>query len=160
MNLTEIFLIVVIFLNLYWGWKDGLLKKLLKVIFLIGAIFITIQYSSELGSQYFSWLTTNSSVKGILVFISVCIILTIIQNILLITIFKPFSDNSLNRILGVILGAVQSVVVISIFVAVMEFLFSYSIQELQTKSSILNFLISNNLLFNNEIAKIFSVIKL
>lgn len=160
MNLTDLFLFTIIFLNIYWGWKDGLLKKLLKVIFLIGAIFIAIQYSGVLGTRYFSWLTANSSVKGILVFISVLIILTIIQNILLITIFKSLSDNSLNKIFGVILGAVQSMIIISIFAAVMEFLFSYSIQELRTNSTILNFFISNNLLFNNEIAKIFTSIKI
>ncbi len=155
MSFTDLAIAGYFLLNLYWGWKDGLIKKLLKVVFLIAGIYFGLNYATQFGNNYLAWLTSYSQVRSFLAFILILISLSIIQSILLMTIFKLLSDSLLNKILGVILGIIQGVIIISLFLAISEKVFTYNVTELVKSSKILNLLSSNNFLFNKEIEKIF-----
>lgn len=155
MSFTDLAIAGFFLLNLYWGWNDGLIKKLLKVLFLIAGIYFGLNYANHFGNNYLAWLTSYSQVRAFIVFILILISLSIIQSILLMTIFKSLSDSLLNKILGLILGIIQGVIIISLFLAISEKVFSYNVTELVESSKILNLLSNNNLLLNKEIAKIF-----
>ena len=108
MNILDIFILAVFLIGFALGYKDGIIRKLIGLVGLALAIFISAKYAESFGK-------TLANVLGLEIYFSK-IIGAIILFFLIIGIFSlikrvihPFDkvNNLINQLLGAIVGAAQ-----------------------------------------------------
>ena len=108
MNYLDYIIVFVILIGFLLGFKDGLVRKIIGLLGLIVGIVLAFQFSGTVGkllTRFFSNDEYLSSViAGILIFLVVILIATIIKRIV-----HPFDkvNRLINQVLGGVIGTVQ-----------------------------------------------------
>jgi len=108
LNYLDYIIFIVVLIGFLLGFKDGLVRKIIGLIGLITGIALAFQFSNKVGkllTQFFNNDEYLSSViGGILIFLIVVLIATILKRII-----HPFDkvNRILNQFLGGVIGAVQ-----------------------------------------------------
>ncbi|NWF49172.1 MAG: CvpA family protein [Ignavibacteriaceae bacterium] len=108
MSLIDLIIILAVGIGFIFGFKDGIIRKLIGITGLIIAVFLAVSFSSRLGRllesvtgiEYY----LSEIVAGVLIFSAVVLIASVIKRIV-----HPFDriNNLLNQILGGIAGTIQ-----------------------------------------------------
>ncbi|MEG8947418.1 CvpA family protein [Rosettibacter firmus] len=123
MNYVDYLIFIIIAIGFILGFKDGLIRKIIGLIGLILAVFLSFEYSQTLGKylnpifnedEYFS-----NIFSGILIFLIVILITTILKRIV-----HPVDklNKFLNQFLGGLIGIVQIVFFLSGLLIVLDIL--------------------------------------
>ncbi len=83
---VDILLYLFIFYFLYFGWKNGSILIVFYISALLVAIFSSFRYSDQVGSYISSWLNSGRQLSelfaGVVIFIGVITVSSLIQNII------------------------------------------------------------------------------
>ena len=108
MNYLDYIIIVIILIGFLLGFKDGLVRKLIGLLGLIIGIVLAFQFSGTVGKLLIRFFNNDeylsSVIAGILIFLVVILIATIIKRIV-----HPFDkvNRLINQVLGGVIGTVQ-----------------------------------------------------
>ncbi len=106
---VDILLYLFIFYFIYFGWKNGSIIVIFYISALLVAIFSSFRYSDQVGLYISSWLNSGRQLSelfaGVIIFIGVITIASLIQNIIL----SIKSKNDLgSKLLGSLLSLLLS----------------------------------------------------
>lgn len=116
MNYVDYIIIAAIAVGFILGFKDGLVRKIIGVLGLIAAVLLAFSYSNEVGEFLAPVFDDEQNlaeiVGGILIFLTVILISSIIKRII-----HPVDkvNKFINQILGGLTGTIQMVFFISGF---------------------------------------------
>jgi len=123
MNYIDYVLIGIILVGFILGYKDGLIRKVIGLLGLIIAIFLSVTYSSELG-EYLSPMFNDEDylakiVSGIIIFFVIILLVAIIKRLV-----HPSDkvNKFLNQLLGGIAGTIQIIFFTSVFLLLLNVL--------------------------------------
>lgn len=108
MNYLDYIIIVIILIGFLLGFKDGLVRKIIGLLGFILGIVLAFQFSGTVGKLLIRFFNNDeylpSVIAGILIFLIVILIATIIKRIV-----HPFDkvNRLINQVLGGAIGAVQ-----------------------------------------------------
>jgi len=108
LNYLDYIIIVIILIGFLLGFKDGLVRKIIGLLGLIFGIGLAFQFSGSVGKLLVRFFNNDeylsSVIAGILIFLIVILIATIIKRIV-----HPFDkvNRLINQVLGGAIGAVQ-----------------------------------------------------
>ena len=106
---VDILLYLFIFYFLYFGWKNGSIMVIFYISALLLAIFSSFRYSEQVGTYISNWLNSGRQLSelfaGVIIFIGVITISSLIQNIILS--IKGKNDTG-SKLLGSVLSLLLS----------------------------------------------------
>ena len=106
---VDILLYLFIFYFIYFGWKNGSIIVIFYISALLVAIFSSFRYSDQIGLYISSWLNSGRQLSelfaGVIIFIGVITIASLIQNIILS--IKSKNDTG-SKLLGSLLSLLLS----------------------------------------------------
>lgn len=114
MNYLDYIIIIVVLIGFLLGFKDGLVRKIIGLAGLIIGITLAFQFSGKLGRMLIGLMNNDeylsNLVAGILIFLAVVLIATILKRII-----HPFDkvNRMINQFLGGVIGAVQIIFFLS-----------------------------------------------
>lgn len=121
MNYIDYIILAVVLIGFILGYKDGLVRKFIGLIGLIVAIFLSINYSSELG-EYLAPMFNDEIylakiVSGFLIFLAIIFVFAILKRLI-----HPSDkvNKFLNQLLGGIAGALQILFFLSLFLLLLN----------------------------------------
>ena len=84
---VDILLYLFIFYFLYFGWKNGSIMVIFYISSLLVAIFSSFRYSDQVGEYISNWLNSGRQLSelfaGVIIFVGIITISSLIQNIIL-----------------------------------------------------------------------------
>ena len=137
MNYLDYIIILVVLVGFLLGFKDGLVRKIIGIIGLIVGVALAFQFSGKLGKILIGFLNNDeylsNLVAGILIFLAVILIATILKRII-----HPFDkvNRLINQFLGGIIGAIQIIFFLS---AVFLFLNVFSFPKAEQRKGSLTY---------------------
>ena len=106
---VDILLYIFIFYFLYFGWKNGSILIVFYISSLLVAIFLSFRYSDVIGTYISGWLNSGRQLSelfaGVIIFIGIITISSLIQNIILSV--KSKNDVG-SKLLGTLLSLLLS----------------------------------------------------
>jgi membrane protein required for colicin V production len=133
LNYLDYIIFLVILIGFLLGFKDGLVRKIIGLAGLIIGIALAFQFSGRLGQILIGLLNNDeylsNLVAGILIFLAVVLIATILKRII-----HPFDkvNRMINQFLGGVIGAIQITFFLS---AVFLFLNVFGIPKTEQRNS-------------------------
>ncbi len=121
MNYIDYILLAIIFIGFVLGYKDGLVRKLIGLAGLIGAIYVSITYASKLGEELSPMFNNEiylaKIVAGFILFLAAILLVSIIKRII-----HPVDkvNKFLNQLSGGIAGTLQMVFFASLFLLLLN----------------------------------------
>lgn len=108
MNLVDLIILIIILIGFVLGYKDGFIRKLVGFIGFILAVYLSIQFASQLGKglenafgiEYY----LSELIAGAVIFILIIVIFAVIKRLI-----HPHDkvNNLVNQLLGGIIGMMQ-----------------------------------------------------
>lgn len=125
MGIIDWIILAALVIFTFWGWRKGLLANIIQLcgyiltFFLVGHYYPLVARSLIINFHFAKWLATVISVILIVVLIIVIarIVIYILNKFL-----KALRMSSLNRGLGAVLGAINGLLVVIIFMVVLDFM--------------------------------------
>jgi|TARA_B110000495_G_scaffold90369_1_gene78033 uncharacterized protein YkwD len=106
---VDILLYLFIFYFLYFGWKNGSIMVIFYISSLLVAIFSSFRYSDQVGEYISNWLNSGRQLSelfaGVIIFVGIITISSLIQNIILS--IKGKNDTG-SKLLGSLLSILLS----------------------------------------------------
>ena len=121
MNLIDALILIGLVFGFILGFKDGFVRKLIGIIGFAVAIFCAIYLSSSLGLMIENALNIefylSELIAGILIFLGIIIIFTIIKRVV-----HPFDkvNNLINQLVGGLVGVAQILYFLSALFLIMN----------------------------------------
>jgi len=137
LNYLDYITIVIILIGFLLGFKDGLVRKIIGLLGLIIGIGLAVQFSGSVGKLLIRFFNNDeylsSIIAGILIFLIVILIATIIKRIV-----HPFDkvNRIINQLLGGVIGAVQIIYFMS---AVFLFLNIFGFPKTEQRNNSLSY---------------------
>ena len=132
MNFIDIIIVVLLFTGFIFGFKDGLVRKIIGLLGFCLAIFLAIFFSSNLGrlieSVFGMEFYLSEIIGGFTIFCATVIIFAFIKRII-----HPFDkvNNLINQLLGGLVGFIQILFFLS---ATLYLLNIFSVPGTKTKN--------------------------
>ena len=118
---VDILLYIFIFYFLYFGWKNGSILIVFYIASLLIAIFSSFRYSDEIGAYISNWLNSGRQLSelfaGVIIFIGVITVSSLIQNIIISV--KSKNDTG-SKLLGSLLSVLLSNLVLTFLFTVIS----------------------------------------
>ncbi len=121
MNFIDYILLIFVLIGFILGYKDGLIRKIVGLLGLLVAIVLGITYSDILG-EYLTPMFNNEDylakiISGILIFFGTIFVFALLKRLI-----HPFDkvNKFLNQLLGGVVGAIQILFVISVFLLLLN----------------------------------------
>lgn len=118
---VDILLYLIIFYFLYFGWKNGSIMIIFYISALLLAIFSSFRYSDQVGLYISNWLNSGRQLSelfaGVIIFIGVITVASLIQSIIL----SINSKNDLgSKLLGSLLSLLLSNLILTFFFTIIS----------------------------------------
>ncbi|MBI3124322.1 MAG: CvpA family protein [Ignavibacteriales bacterium] len=108
MNYLDYIILVIVIVGFILGFKDGLVRKIIGLIGLIVAIVLAFQLGGKVGKLFTSFFNQDdylaSLISGIIIFLGVLLITSIVKRIIHPT---DKVNNLINQTLGGLIGVIQ-----------------------------------------------------
>lgn len=114
MTIVDIIILIALLIGFILGYKDGFIRKLIGLIGLAAAIYLSVLFAGTVGkfieSMFDIEFYLSNIIGGAVVFIIIMILISILKRIV-----HPFDkvNNLFNQILGGVVGLVQVVFFLS-----------------------------------------------
>jgi uncharacterized membrane protein required for colicin V production len=108
----------------FFGWRSGLLKKLMALLFLIIAIFVGAMYATTVSHAILSSFKLPESISAGAAFLIIVLGIMMIQSLIYGLVIKRMVDGIWNHIGGMFVGVFEG----ALFVSVMLIFLSISLQ--------------------------------
>lgn len=139
MNILDFLILLPIAYFGYRGFRNGLIHEVLGIIGIVLAVFLTFHYMDEASAYIQPYFETNAGyvpfVAALLIFIGTLIIVNIIAQ-LLQKVLETIHLNILNRIAGLVFGALKCGIIISALLLVVA---GFNIPSDQTRNESLSY---------------------
>ena len=117
----DIFIYIFLLYFIYLGWKKGSLIIIYYIFSLLISIFLSFKYSFFIGTYITSWLSSNQQVSqifaGVVIFIAVMTISSLIQNILD---FRSSEKDFSNKVLGSFFSIFLSNLILTLIISLLS----------------------------------------
>lgn len=118
---VDILLYLIIFYFLYFGWKNGSIMVIFYISALLLAIFSSFRYSDQVGLYISNWLNSGRQLSelfaGVIIFIGVITVASLIQSIIL----SINGKNDLgSKLLGSLLSLLLSNLILTFFFTIIS----------------------------------------
>jgi membrane protein required for colicin V production len=123
MNWIDLIIVVILIIALISGFTNGFVKEVASLAALILGIWGAIKFSSFTAAKLYDWFNMTGQYVGIIAFIITFIIIVVIIHFigsLADKIVDAVSLGFLNRILGMVFGVLKSVMIMSVFFAILN----------------------------------------
>ena len=155
----NILIIIVIILYALDGYRQGFLKILCDILGIIISLIVALKFYELAGAIFVSWGLDVNLAKpiGFFVLWTFCQIVFYLLILLIFHYLPKYSQQSrLNRILGILPGAVKGTMVVAIFLIILMILpFSNSFKNSLSESVVSNVLIKATAKIEVQMAKVF-----
>jgi len=122
-NPVDIVIILFLFLNMYFGYKNGLLKELKKNVSIIISIVLSSLIISNLANQFY-FLRNSIDIfylsSFLLVFILLVLFIGFILDIIIEQIDDLNIDKHMNLAIGAALGIIRGIVLITLLIFIFD----------------------------------------
>ena len=108
----------------FFGWRNGLLKKIFALVFLVIAIFVGALYANVVAAALLSSFKLSESISAGAAFLIIVIGIMMIQSVLYSLLVKRMVDGIGNHIGGMLVGVFEG----ALFVSVMLIFLNISLQ--------------------------------
>ena len=98
----------------YFGWRNGLLKKVFALMFLVIAIFIGVMYANAISSALLTSFKLSESISAGAAFLIIVIVIMMIQSLLYSLLIKRMVDGIWNHIGGMLVGVFEGTLFVSV----------------------------------------------
>jgi hypothetical protein len=125
--------LVVMLVFVFWGFRGGLLKRGVAVVFLVVGMVLATRTMHTLGTLLTDWWSVHEVVGAVLAFVLV-IFGTALAAILIIGIMSRHSQppRPWSRLIGAVIGLVESAIYLSLLLVLLSI---YSIPSKETRRS-------------------------
>jgi membrane protein required for colicin V production len=120
MENMDLAIIVGLVVFAFFGWKSGLIKKVVALAALLLGIVLGAKYSSSVGEGLLSIFTMTQTVATVLGFFLVVVSVMILQSILYKVLVSRMIEGIWNRIGGILAGLFEGALVASIVLIVLN----------------------------------------
>jgi membrane protein required for colicin V production len=123
MNWLDALILVILILSLVMGFINGLIKEVASLAALILGIWGAIKFSSFTAAKLYDYFDMTGRYVGIIAFIITFALIVVIIHFIGILADKVVTAASLgfiNRILGIVFGLIKSILIMSVFFAVLN----------------------------------------
>ena len=123
MNWIDAAIVVILILSMVMGFINGFVKEVASLAALILGIWGAIKFSSFTAAKLYDYFDLTGKYVGIVAFIITFILIVIIIHFIGIVADKIVNAVSLgfiNRLLGIVFGLLKSVLIMSVFIAVLK----------------------------------------
>ena len=123
MNYLDIILLILLLLSALNGFKNGFVEELAGLVALILGILAAIKFSAVLGGYLTDTFQWDGKYVNILAFIGIFIFVIILINIigaLISNLLKAIKLNFINRLAGLLFGALKGIIILSVFLVVIN----------------------------------------
>jgi membrane protein required for colicin V production len=123
MNWIDLIIVVLIILSVFSGFTNGLVKEVASLVGLILGIWGAIKFSGFTAAKLYEWFDMAGQYVGIIAFvITFCAIVVIIHfiGILADKVVDAVSLGFLNRLLGMVFGAIKNILILSVIFTVLN----------------------------------------
>jgi membrane protein required for colicin V production len=123
MNWIDLIIVILIILSVISGFSNGLVKEVASLAGLILGIWGAIKFSSFTAMKLNEWFDMSGQYIGIIAFvITFCAIVIIIHfiGVLADKVVDAVSLGFLNRLLGMVFGAIKNILILSVIFSVLN----------------------------------------
>jgi membrane protein required for colicin V production len=123
MNWIDLIIVILLILAVISGFTNGLVKEVASLAGLILGIWGAIKFSNFTAAKLYDWFDMSGQYVGIIAFIvTFCVIVVIIHfiGILADKVVDAVSLGFLNRILGMVFGAIKNILILSVIFSVLN----------------------------------------
>lgn len=123
MNWIDLIIVVILIIAIIRGFTDGLVREVAALAALILGIWGAIKFSSFTAGKLYEWFDMSGQYVGIIAFIITFGVIVIIIHFIGIIADKIIDAASLgfmNRLLGMVFGFFKSVLILSVFFAILN----------------------------------------
>jgi membrane protein required for colicin V production len=123
MNWIDLIIVILIVLSVISGFSNGLVKEVASLAGLILGIWGAIKFSSFTAMKLNEWFDMTGQYIGIIAFvITFCAIVIIIHfiGVLADKVVDAVSLGFLNRLLGMVFGAIKNILILSVIFSVLN----------------------------------------
>ncbi len=114
MSSIDIFLLVVLGIFAFSGWRKGLLKKVISLASLIFAIFLATKYAALGGRTLLTPFGLSGGIATIVSFLLIVLLVILVQEIAYRIFVKKLAEGLWNKIAGAIIGVFEAALLMSI----------------------------------------------
>jgi membrane protein required for colicin V production len=123
MNWIDAAIVVILVISMVMGFINGFVKEVASLAALILGIWGAIKFSSFTAAKLYDYFDLTGKYVGIVAFIITFILIVILIHFIGIIADKIVNAVSLgfiNRLLGIVFGFLKSVLIMSVFIAVLK----------------------------------------
>lgn len=134
MGSFDIFLIIVLGVFMFAGWRSGLLKKLIALICLGVSLILATKYASTLGEEVFKPMGLSPGVSTTVAFLAVVCAIMLVQAIFYRVAIKKMAEGVWNKVGGLLMGLLEGGIMVSVIVIFLGIYFHYPSEETRSES--------------------------
>jgi len=123
MNWIDFIIVILVVLSVISGFSNGLVKEVASLVGLILGIWGAITFSNFTASKLYDWFNMAGQYVGIIAFvITFCAIVVCIHfvGVLADKVVDAVQLGFLNRLLGMVFGAVKNILILSVIFSVLN----------------------------------------
>lgn len=123
MNWIDFIIVISVVLAVISGFSNGLVKEVASLVGLILGIWGAIKFSNFTAEKLYEWFDMSGQYVGIIAFfITFCAIVVVIHfiGIMADKVVDAISIGFLNRLLGMVFGAVKNILILSVVFTIMN----------------------------------------
>lgn len=113
MSTADIILGIILIVFMYNGWKNGLIKKIISLIFLVISFLCATKFGASVGEMLFVPLGISPGLATVFSFFTIVLVVMIGQALLYKIFIKELVEGLWNKIGGVLVGIVEGGLLIS-----------------------------------------------
>lgn len=123
MNWIDLIIVILVVLSVISGFSNGLVKEVASLVGLILGIWGAIKFSDFTAAKLYEWFDLSGQYVGIIAFIiTFCAIVICIHfiGVLADKVVDAVQLSFLNRLLGMVFGAVKNILILSVIFSVLN----------------------------------------
>jgi len=123
MNWIDLIIVIILALALFRGFTQGFVKEVASLAALILGIWGAIKFSAFTAGKLYEWFDMTGQYVGIVAFLvtfGVIVVLINFVGIIVDKIVDAAALSFLNRLLGILFGLIKTVLILSVFFAVLN----------------------------------------
>ncbi len=123
MNWIDFIIVILVVLSVISGFSNGLMKEVASLVGLILGIWGAIKFSNFTAAKLYEWFDMSGQYVGIIAFIiTFCAIVIVLHFIgaLADKVVDAAQLGFLNRLLGMVFGAVKNILILSVIFSVLN----------------------------------------
>ena len=133
-SITDIVLGVILLFFMISGFKSGFVKKIFGLVGLALALILATKFSADLSELVFQSMGLEGKIGFAISFISIVILVIILQAVIYKSLVHELVENTWNRIGGILLGFIEGGIVLSIALILLSVYFQLPNTESKANS--------------------------